>query len=125
MLEGFLNCDFHHLLLFPTVIQMTGDDPISSDPPAFWKTLLKSMGNTTFTSSVQHLLCLQWAVWLAKCQLKTIQEFQVRSCLEIVFPSNLFGIHPVYFGEAKEMCEPDLTKGLFVTLKSRLYVMNM
>ncbi|XP_036953902.1 Fanconi anemia group G protein isoform X2 [Acanthopagrus latus] len=59
-----------------TVIQMTGDDPISSDPPAFWKTLLKSMGNTTFTSSVQHLLCLQWAVWLAKCQLKTIQEFQ-------------------------------------------------
>ncbi|XP_030272473.1 Fanconi anemia group G protein isoform X2 [Sparus aurata] len=58
------------------VIQMTGDDPISSDPPAFWRTLLKSVGNTTFNSSVQHLLCLQWALWLAKCQLKTIQEFQ-------------------------------------------------
>ncbi|XP_076587014.1 Fanconi anemia group G protein isoform X2 [Chaetodon auriga] len=58
------------------VLQMTGDGPVASDPLVFWRNALKSVGNTDLNSSVQNLLCLQWAMWLATCQLKTIQEFQ-------------------------------------------------
>ncbi|XP_035513849.1 Fanconi anemia group G protein [Morone saxatilis] len=58
------------------VLQMTGDAPVASDPGVFWKTVLKSVENTALNSSLQHLLCLQWAIWLATCQLKTIQECQ-------------------------------------------------
>ncbi|XP_070689548.1 Fanconi anemia group G protein [Pempheris klunzingeri] len=58
------------------VLHMNGDDPVASDPPEFWRTVLKSVGKTAFKSSVLYLLCLQWAVWLATCQLKTIQRFQ-------------------------------------------------
>ncbi|XP_029295840.1 Fanconi anemia group G protein isoform X2 [Cottoperca gobio] len=58
------------------VLQMTGDDPVASDPTGFWRTVLKSVGNTALTPCVLSLLCLQWAIWLSTCQLKTIQEFQ-------------------------------------------------
>ncbi|KAM6944921.1 Fanconi anemia group G protein isoform 2-T2 [Lycodopsis pacificus] len=58
------------------VLQMTEDDPAASDPPAFWRTALKSVGNTALKPHVLYLLCLQWAIWLATCQLKTIQGFQ-------------------------------------------------
>ncbi|KAM9359882.1 Fanconi anemia group G protein [Symphorus nematophorus] len=58
------------------VLQVTGDEPAASDPPGIWRTVLKSVGNTALSSCVQHLLCLQWAIWLTTCQLKTIQEFQ-------------------------------------------------
>ena len=75
-----LNSDFYTLLLFPAVLQMTGDDPVASDLPVFWRTVLKSVGNTALNPCVLHLLCLQWAIWLSTCQLKTIQEFQVMPC---------------------------------------------
>ncbi|KAE8292251.1 Fanconi anemia group G protein-like protein [Larimichthys crocea] len=58
------------------VLQITGDNPVATDPPVFWKTALKSVANTALNSSIQYILCLQWAIWLATCQLKTIQEFQ-------------------------------------------------
>ncbi|XP_074494236.1 Fanconi anemia group G protein isoform X3 [Sebastes fasciatus] len=58
------------------VLQMTGDDPLAPDPPVFWRTVLKSVGNTALNPSVLYLLCLQWAIWLSTCQLKTIQECQ-------------------------------------------------
>ena len=69
---------------------MTGDDPVTSDLPAFWRTVLKSVRNKALNSCVLHLLCLQWVIWLATCQLKTIQEFKVRSSFYIVFPPTLF-----------------------------------
>ncbi|XP_042344579.1 Fanconi anemia group G protein, partial [Plectropomus leopardus] len=58
------------------VLQMTGDDPVASDPPAFWRAILKSVGNAALNPCVLHLLCVQWAIWLSTCQLKTIQELQ-------------------------------------------------
>ncbi|XP_042276011.1 Fanconi anemia group G protein isoform X2 [Thunnus maccoyii] len=58
------------------VLQMTGDDPMASDPPVIWQIVLKSVENTALNSSVLHLFCLQWAIWLATCRLKTIQELQ-------------------------------------------------
>ncbi|XP_044052731.1 Fanconi anemia group G protein isoform X2 [Siniperca chuatsi] len=58
------------------VLQMTGDNPVCSDPPVFWRIVLKSVENTALNSCVLYLLCLQWAIWLATCQLKTIQGFQ-------------------------------------------------
>ncbi|XP_068167441.1 Fanconi anemia group G protein [Antennarius striatus] len=68
------------------------DDPVS-DPLVFWKTVLKSVGNSSLNSFVQHLLCLQWVIWLATCQMKFIQEFQDEwsALLEVV--SNGVGDH--------------------------------
>ncbi|XP_035495625.1 Fanconi anemia group G protein isoform X3 [Scophthalmus maximus] len=57
-------------------LQMTSDDPVAPDLPAFWRKVLRSVVNTAFNSCVLDLLCLQWAMWLATCQLKTIQEFK-------------------------------------------------
>lgn len=59
-------------------LQVAGADPVDSDSPGFWRAALKSRGDTALDSSIWHLLCLQWAVWLATCKLKTIQELQVR-----------------------------------------------
>uniref|UniRef100_G3P537 FA complementation group G n=1 Tax=Gasterosteus aculeatus aculeatus TaxID=481459 RepID=G3P537_GASAC len=64
------------------ILQMTGDGPFASDPPVFWKTALKSVGNTALNRCVMHLLCLQWAIWLATCKLQTIQELQLLSVFE-------------------------------------------
>ncbi|XP_062273250.1 Fanconi anemia group G protein [Scomber scombrus] len=64
------------------ILQMTGDDPMASDPPVFWRIVLKSVENTALNASVLHLFCLQWAIWLATCRLNTIQELQEElSCL--------------------------------------------
>lgn len=68
------------LLLFPAVLQMTGADPVVPDTE-FWKTVFKSARSTAITSRVQYVVGVQWAVWLAHCQLKTIEEFQVHSCM--------------------------------------------
>lgn len=64
---------------FLAALQMAGDEPLASNSPVFWRTVLKSMGNTTLNSCILHFLCLQWAIWLATCQLKIIEEFQVQS----------------------------------------------
>nr|XP_046243219.1 Fanconi anemia group G protein isoform X2 [Scatophagus argus] len=58
------------------VLQMTGDGPAASDTSVFWRIVFRSMGNTALNSYLQYLLCVQWAIWLATCQLKTIKEFQ-------------------------------------------------
>ncbi|XP_068994837.1 Fanconi anemia group G protein [Embiotoca jacksoni] len=58
------------------VLQLTGGDPCTSDVLVRWGTVLKSLENTALHPCVLHLLCLQWAIWLATCQLKTLQEFQ-------------------------------------------------
>ncbi|XP_034398583.1 Fanconi anemia group G protein isoform X2 [Cyclopterus lumpus] len=58
------------------LLQMKGDGSVASDPSEFWRTALKSLGNTALNACVMNLLCLQWAIWLATCQLKTIQGFQ-------------------------------------------------
>ncbi|XP_047447623.1 Fanconi anemia group G protein isoform X2 [Mugil cephalus] len=58
------------------VLQMTGGDPGTSEPLVCWRAVLKSVGNTALHTCVLTLLCLQWAIWLATCQLKTIQQFQ-------------------------------------------------
>ncbi|KAM3611455.1 uncharacterized protein V6R79_018785 [Siganus canaliculatus] len=58
------------------VAQVVGNDPVSSDPTAFWKAVLKSVENASLNSSVHRLLSVQWALWLATCQLKSIQELQ-------------------------------------------------
>ncbi|TNM89432.1 hypothetical protein fugu_003666 [Takifugu bimaculatus] len=55
------------------VLQMTGADPEASE---LWKSVLESARNTALTPSVQCVVGLQWAVWLANCQLETIQEYQ-------------------------------------------------
>uniref|UniRef100_A0A3B4UN36 FA complementation group G n=1 Tax=Seriola dumerili TaxID=41447 RepID=A0A3B4UN36_SERDU len=63
-------------------LQITGNDSVTSETPVFWRTVLKSVANTALNSCVLYLLCLQWAIWLATCQLKTIQEFKLCSLLE-------------------------------------------
>ncbi|XP_053276480.1 Fanconi anemia group G protein [Pleuronectes platessa] len=57
-------------------LQMTGDDPVTSDLPAFWRTVLKSVRNKALNSCVLRLLCVQWVIWLATCQMKTIHDFK-------------------------------------------------
>ncbi|XP_023269249.1 Fanconi anemia group G protein isoform X2 [Seriola lalandi dorsalis] len=61
-------------------LQITGNDSVTSETPVFWRTVLKSVANTALNSCVLYLLCLQWAIWLATCQLKTIQEFKEELC---------------------------------------------
>ncbi|KAM7416405.1 hypothetical protein PAMA_018460 [Pampus argenteus] len=58
------------------VLQATGDDPMASDSPVFWRKVLKSVETTALNSCVLYIFCLQWAIWLANCRLKTIQELQ-------------------------------------------------
>ncbi|XP_026178555.1 Fanconi anemia group G protein isoform X2 [Mastacembelus armatus] len=58
------------------VLQMHGDDHVASHPHVFWRTIFKSIGNTSLNSRVLYLVCVQWAMWLATCQLKIIEEFQ-------------------------------------------------
>lgn len=58
---------------------MTGADPEVSEV-VLWKTVLESVRSTADTSYVKYVVGLQWAVWLANCQMKTIKEFQVK-CL--------------------------------------------
>lgn len=60
------------------VLQMTGADPEASE---LWKSVLESARSPALTAPVQRVVGLQWAVWLANCQLKTIQEYQVHFCL--------------------------------------------
>uniref|UniRef100_A0A8D0AM29 FA complementation group G n=1 Tax=Sander lucioperca TaxID=283035 RepID=A0A8D0AM29_SANLU len=64
------------------VLQMTGDAPVASDPPVFWRTVINSVGDTALNPCVLYLLCLQWAIWLSTCQLKIIQECQLFSVFE-------------------------------------------
>ncbi|KAF7660165.1 hypothetical protein LDENG_00286720 [Lucifuga dentata] len=67
------------MLLTQTIeraLQVSQADPVASDPPVFWRAVLKSLGNTALDSCVQQLLCLQWALWLSTYRLKTIQELQ-------------------------------------------------
>lgn len=66
------------LLSFTAVLQMTGADPEASE---LWKSVLESARSPALTAPVQRVVGLQWAVWLANCQLKTIQEYQVHYCL--------------------------------------------
>uniref|UniRef100_A0A3B5JZ36 FA complementation group G n=1 Tax=Takifugu rubripes TaxID=31033 RepID=A0A3B5JZ36_TAKRU len=61
------------------VLQMTGADPEASE---LWKSVLESARSTALTPSVQCVVGLQWAVWLANCQLETIQEYQLFSLSE-------------------------------------------
>lgn len=68
------------LISFPAVLQMTGADPEVSDL-VLWKKVLESARSTVIAHCVQYVVGLQWAVWLAQCQLKPIKEFQVHSCL--------------------------------------------
>ncbi|XP_017269277.1 Fanconi anemia group G protein isoform X3 [Kryptolebias marmoratus] len=58
------------------VLQMTGDDPDTSDPLVLWRTVLKSVRKTAFHHHVLYLLSLQWAIWLTNSYLKTIRDFQ-------------------------------------------------
>ncbi|XP_029915106.1 Fanconi anemia group G protein isoform X2 [Myripristis murdjan] len=55
-------------------LEVTGNNPVASDPPVFWRAVLKSLGNSALKSCIVHLLCLQWAVWLSTCRLNTIQD---------------------------------------------------
>uniref|UniRef100_H3BX27 FA complementation group G n=1 Tax=Tetraodon nigroviridis TaxID=99883 RepID=H3BX27_TETNG len=57
------------------VLQMTGADPEISDT-VFWKTVFELARSTAITSRVLYVAGVQWAVWLASSQLKTIEEFQ-------------------------------------------------
>uniref|UniRef100_A0A3Q3G1L5 FA complementation group G n=1 Tax=Kryptolebias marmoratus TaxID=37003 RepID=A0A3Q3G1L5_KRYMA len=63
------------------VLQMTGDDPDTSDPLVLWRTVLKSVRKTAFHHHVLYLLSLQWAIWLTNSYLKTIRDFQEISAL--------------------------------------------
>uniref|UniRef100_A0A672IAV9 FA complementation group G n=1 Tax=Salarias fasciatus TaxID=181472 RepID=A0A672IAV9_SALFA len=56
---------------------ITGDGGDASDVCVRWKAVFKSAGNPTLKPCVPYLFCLQWALWLATCQLKVIQDIQV------------------------------------------------
>lgn len=60
---------------------MAEDEPLPLEPPVFWRTALKSVESTTLSSCILHFLCLQWAIWLATCQLNMIEELQVQFSL--------------------------------------------
>uniref|UniRef100_A0A3Q4MBD2 FA complementation group G n=1 Tax=Neolamprologus brichardi TaxID=32507 RepID=A0A3Q4MBD2_NEOBR len=66
------------------VLQVTGNNADTSDPLVLWRAGLKSAGNTALHPHVLYLLCLQWALWLAKCQLENIWELQMSSLCELV-----------------------------------------
>ncbi|XP_058492001.1 Fanconi anemia group G protein isoform X1 [Solea solea] len=74
----FTDAELHITQAIQRALQAREGDlhPVASDLPAFWKSVLKSPGNTALNSCLLHLLCLQWAVWLATCRLKTIQQFE-------------------------------------------------
>ncbi|KAM9393698.1 Fanconi anemia group G protein isoform 2-T2 [Pholidichthys leucotaenia] len=55
--------------------QITGDDP-GTPEPLLIRTFLRSVRTTALSPCGVYLLCLQWAIWLATSQLKTVQEFQ-------------------------------------------------
>uniref|UniRef100_I3K7T9 FA complementation group G n=1 Tax=Oreochromis niloticus TaxID=8128 RepID=I3K7T9_ORENI len=63
------------------VLQMTGNNADTSDPLVLWRAVLKSAGNTALHPHVLYLLCLQWTLWLAKCQLENIGELQEMTSL--------------------------------------------
>lgn len=77
---------------FLAVLQNTTEELVDSDPVVFWRTAAQSVENTSLKSSVQRLLGLQWAVCLASCQMRTIQEFQVHA----VYSYNPFGVMSLY-----------------------------
>ncbi|XP_051923827.1 Fanconi anemia group G protein [Hippocampus zosterae] len=58
------------------VLQMTGVEPMASSPRDVWRTVLTSMEKRAVNSSVQNLLCVQWAIWLANCSLEAIEGLQ-------------------------------------------------
>lgn len=62
---------------------MTGADPEISDT-VFWKTVFELARSTAITSRVLYVAGVQWAVWLASSQLKTIEEFQVHFCIYLL-----------------------------------------
>lgn len=68
------------------VLQVTGNNADTPDPLVLWRAGLKSAGNAALHPHVLYLLCLQWALWLAKCQLENIGELQeqMSSLCEIV-----------------------------------------
>ncbi|XP_074526135.1 Fanconi anemia group G protein [Halichoeres trimaculatus] len=57
-------------------LQEMVDDQNTSNPLVWWRSVLRSVESTELKPCVLHLLCLQWAVWLATCQLKTMQNFK-------------------------------------------------
>ncbi|CAG5922741.1 unnamed protein product [Menidia menidia] len=66
------------------VQQMTEGDSRMSVPVQLWRSALKYVENTALYPFVLRLLCVQWAIWLANCQFKTMKEFQkeISSLLE-------------------------------------------
>lgn len=69
---------------------MTGVDVNTPDPLVLWRTVLESVGKISLHHHVLYLLCLQWAIWLANCHLKTIEDFQVNKW-------HLIGLLEVFF----------------------------
>ncbi|XP_012684026.2 Fanconi anemia group G protein isoform X1 [Clupea harengus] len=46
----------------------------SMDPIVLWCVTLKSFSNTSHLSCLHSLLCVQWALWLASCQMQSIRH---------------------------------------------------
>ncbi|KAM4616808.1 Fanconi anemia group G protein [Polymixia lowei] len=57
-------------------LEVIGSDTVASDPPVFWRVVIKTLGSSGLYSSLLQLLCLHWAVWLSTCRLETIQDLQ-------------------------------------------------
>ncbi|XP_028313547.1 Fanconi anemia group G protein isoform X1 [Gouania willdenowi] len=72
------------------VLQCKGANAQTADVCVQWKLLLQSTENTFWQPSVVHLLCVQWALWLATHQLKRIET------LEEVFSSLREQLHDVF-----------------------------
>ncbi|XP_023813818.1 Fanconi anemia group G protein isoform X3 [Oryzias latipes] len=64
------------------ILQMKGENLCQSDAPILWITAIRSVENTALHPFLLLLPCLQWAIWLATCQLKPIKDFQESSMFE-------------------------------------------
>ncbi|RVE68185.1 hypothetical protein OJAV_G00090110 [Oryzias javanicus] len=65
-------------------LQMKGESLCQSDAPIVWMMAVKSVKNTALHRFLLYLSCLQWAIWLATCQLKPIEDFQETSLFETI-----------------------------------------
>uniref|UniRef100_A0A3B3D3C8 FA complementation group G n=2 Tax=Oryzias melastigma TaxID=30732 RepID=A0A3B3D3C8_ORYME len=65
-------------------LQMKGESLCQLDAPIVWMTAVKSVKNTALHRFLLFLPCLQWAIWLATCQLKPIEDFQETSLFEAI-----------------------------------------
>lgn len=56
------------------VLEAVGCQTSSRNPDELWHIALRSFSNTAHLPCLHNLLCVQWALWLAACQMENIHQ---------------------------------------------------